>query len=299
MKRFHLINVIASFSVFAYTTLASGVTRLNQSGVKTQGELRSEEPTEPKQAKTERISKRSQYNLRLGASRVTFPELKYFDTFYGSSPTQFSISSDWQYYSSDFLNLGLGGQISYLTLTGKQKVNPDVSDPDPSQLQNAEGKLSLTLLPYQLLLTASIKPMGAGSFFTVDFWLGYEELYFQEVRLQSSNTSSKSSNKSSLSASKTPSTKASESTSNKSIVNTGWNNGVVAGVSLNFLLNKLGEKNIGSMKRSMGLGAIYISPYFEIVNKIGGNLLIAQQKSNKISFAHQNIGLAFTFKTAP
>ncbi|NRA43659.1 MAG: hypothetical protein HRU09_01755 [Oligoflexales bacterium] len=298
MKKF-CVNFVASLSIIAYSSYASGVTRLNQSDAKVNGEFSEDELVNSEESNSRQVGKKNHYNLRIGASRVSFPDVKYFEAFYGSTPTQFSISSDWQYYVSDYVNLGVGGQFSYLNIGGKQKINPDVSDPDPSELQNAEGKLSLTVLPYQLLLTASAKPFGSGSFLSIDFWLGYEELFYQEVRLQNSTTSAESTSTPSLNASDTPSKKTSQSSGGKSIVNTGWNNGVVAGVSLNFLINKLGEKSLGSMKRSMGLGAIYISPYFEMVSKIGSKLLIAQQKSNDISFAHQNIGLAFTFKTAP
>ena len=292
------LRFLASFALTIYSGLASGVTRLNQESSSSYGQLNIEESEQSNSDNKSSYSKKNHYNLRIGVSRVSFPDLKYFDAFYGSSPLQFSMSSDWQYFASSYLNLGVGGQLSYVNIGGKQKVNPSVSDPDPSELQDAEGKLSLTMLPYQILLTASIKPFGTGSFISVDFWLGYEELFYQEVRLQDSSTSSESNSSSTLFAN-TPSSKSSESTANKSIVNTGWNNGIVAGASINFLLNKLEEKNVGSMKRSMGLGAIYLSPYYEVVSKMGGKLLIAQQKSNNISFAHQNFGLAFTFKTSP
>ncbi|MFK7825687.1 MAG: hypothetical protein AB8G05_16160 [Oligoflexales bacterium] len=298
MKKYKL-KVMACLTVMACSSIASGVTRLNEENPDSYGKLNGIESDATGNVNNGYASKKNHYNLRIGVSKVSFPEVNYFEAFYGSSPLQFSMSSDWQYFATSFLNLGIGGQLSYVNIGGKQKVNPNVSDPDPGELQDAEGKLSLTMIPYQILLTASFKPFGTGSFLSVDFWLGYEELFYQEVRLQSSPTSGEPTSSSALNAVSTPSSKSSNSTANKSIVNTGWNNGIVAGVSLNFLLNKLEEKNVGSMKRSMGLGAIYLSPYFEVVNKLGGKLLIAQQDSNDISFAHRNIGLAFTFKTAP
>lgn len=300
MRRFHL-RIFACLTFFNFASSSYGVTRLNQNNQIGYENLEGQDSeTEPESNASNKASRRNHYNLRVAVSQASFPDIRYFDAFYGSSPVQFGISSDWQYYSSPYLNLGVGGQFSYLNVGGKQKVNPNVSDPDPSELEDASGKLSLTLLPYQFVLSASVKPFGDGSFVAIDFWLGYEELYFQEVRVQSNTGSSENSNGILRRANAdSPSTKSSETSSNKSIINTGWNNGLVLGASINFLINKLEEKSVGSMRRSIGFGAIYVSPFIEIVSKLGGNLLIAQQKSNNISFAHQNIGIAFTFKTAP
>jgi hypothetical protein len=64
----------------------------------------------------------------------------------------------------------------------------------------------------------------------------------------------------------------------------------VTGFALNILLNGLDESSVNSMRSSLGIGSLYLSPYIEIIK---------QQKTGEsdLNFDRKNIGIAFTFES--
>ena len=72
------------------------------------------------------------------------------------------------------------------------------------------------------------------------------------------------------------------------LTNKGWKNGTVVGASANILLNPIDESAAASMRGSMGLGYIYLSPYMEIVRT---------SSKEGASFGRTTYGLGFTFET--
>lgn len=273
--------------LFLFCTLlpsANAVTRLGETKYTLMDQAKAEDAQNAPETYHE-----PQYSVKIAVGKPTFSsDLKYYEEFYGSTKPFFSLFLSRDYYRTDSLSLGWGAQFGYYKADGSQMQTPKVSEPDT--LEKADGKTSLTLIPYQLLLTASYRPMGKHSWLSIDTWLGYEELYFQEVRNEGSTTSSSSIGDTS--------SKKKDTTSQKRAINSGWHSGVVIGASFNFLLNSLDEKNTRSLKRGVGFGGIYMSPFFETVLDMGSRVYIAGKESSKVTFARQTFGLAFTFTTS-
>ena len=232
----------------------------------------------------------SPYKLKFGVANITFPEVKYFEAFYEPAKS-FLIGTDFNLLSSYFLTLGVGAELEYFSTTGQQKKLAGVSlDDENTKLESTPGALKLTLLPYKFNVTASLRPFGPNSIISFDVWGGYQELYFEELRTYDNN----SLNVASRSKQSIP-----DSTNAKQYVNKGWNTFLGLGASINLLLNPLDEKSTRSLERTMGFKYIYLSPFYEQTQKLDQTAFIAQQKSSQISFAHENIGLAFTFLSSP
>lgn len=263
---------------------ANGVTRLGESNYTLMDQAKAEDARNAPEEYHE-----PQYSVKIAVGKPSFSsDLKYYEEFYGSTKPFFSLFLSRDYFRSEALSLGWGVQFGYYKASGNQMQTPKVSEPDT--LDKAEGKTSLTLIPYQLLLTAGYRPMGKHSWLSLEAWLGYEELYFQEVRSEGGTTGSGSI--------KGTSSKKDDTSSQKRAINSGWHNGVVVGASANFLLNSLDEKNSRSLKRGVGFGGIYLSPFYEMVLDMGSRVYIAGKESSKVTFARQTFGLAFTFTTS-
>ena len=79
-----------------------------------------------------------------------------------------------------------------------------------------------------------------------------------------------------------------DSDDNDPLTNKGWSDGTVLGFSANFLLNPLDETSVRSMRNSMGIGAVYLSPFMEVVTAL---------KPEGLSFGRSSMGVGFTFET--
>jgi len=77
-------------------------------------------------------------------------------------------------------------------------------------------------------------------------------------------------------------------TSDTSLTNRGWSHASVIGASANILLNPLDEESSNSMRGSMGIGSIYLSPFMEIARTL--------DKSG-VKFGRTSFGLGFTFES--
>ena len=255
-------------------------------------------PEEPqndhKQAGGKQASKSSQYILKLGVGRPVFsPELQYYEEFYGSPGLSFTMFFNQGYELFSGLSVGLGTQFSFYRVEGSQMQKPEVSAPD--SFIKSDGKSSLTLLPYQLLLTASYTPWSE-AWFSVDLWGGYEELYFQEIRMTATQdgTSELPANSQQLATAQQPSKK----TNNKQrFINSGWNHGIAIGVAVNFRLNGLEQRSGQTLKQATSLGEIHLSPYYETILNLAGKVIIAGKESSVVTFARQTYGLTFSFRT--
>lgn len=240
------------------------------------------------------------YSIQLGAAKPSFSsDLKYYKEFYGTPKFMGELGIEYRFFNTDYLSVGVGGRFSHYSADGHQKKKPSVDQPEVGDLTNAEGKLSLTLVPYQINLNAEIRPFGNKSWISLSTWLGYEELFWQEVRMEESETVD--SNDENAFRGKTfafaeDSTEDKEEES-KRITNTGWNHGMVFGASINFLLNPLDDRSVKSMKESTGLGRIFLSPYFQVTSKMSGKLLLARKDSSQVSFSRQTFGIALTFSS--
>ena len=219
------------------------------------------------------------YDLRLSYSRPEFTKLKYYDDLYGPPSWYPSFGVGKRLFGiSSILSTSAEFRVGYYSdmgFTGKRNVGDKV--PTTEHLEKDDGELELVLMPYQLMFRMQISPFVA-KYVLLDAWVGYEELYFQESRLAkgSSNGSGQA----------------------QSIVNMGWHNSLVVGGAMKLLLNHLDEASIGTLTRSLGIGFVYLAPYYEYVEALkGSKVFIANKKSSTVKFSRQTFGLSFIFES--
>lgn len=225
------------------------------------------------------------YRVRVGMARPKFDDgLKLYEELYGDPNWYPTLSADW--FAWDwYATLGLSFRAGYYTAGGhasKVVAGQDKTDIDDSNYEkDSNGPTTLTLLPLQVALTAEITPFQ-GKWLVLDGWIGYERLYWQEVRASSSVDDT---------ASIRFATADDDDAEDDALTNKGWKNATVIGVSANILLNPVDEGAAASMRGSMGLGYIYLSPFMEIVRTT------ATDKKDKASFGRTSYGIGFTFES--
>lgn len=224
------------------------------------------------------------YRVRVSVARPNFNDgIKGYEKFYGSPHWYPQVGADW--FAWDwYATLGLSFRMGYYTADGhaaKKKAgvssttpNKDLSVDDIEQ--DPSSSTSLTLVPFQACIAAEFTPFTR-KWLVLDGWFGLERMYIQEVR--NATTKAKAA---AVDGQGTGS-------SDDALTNHTWKNSTVVGVAANISLNGLDERSTQSMRGSMGLSSIYLSPFMEIVR--------SPDKSG-ISFGRTVLGLAFTFESA-
>ena len=217
------------------------------------------------------------YRIRVGAANPTFTEnLKYYKELYGSPSVYPVFGADW--FAWDwYITFGISLKTGFYTADGRAvKPTGSRSDISPDNLtKDTTSSTVLTLIPTQLALAAEFTPFPQ-KWLVVDGWYGAERLYFQEVR-SGAQTKTGQSLLSPLAVGST----------DDALTNKGFKSSMVSGVAVNILLNALDEQSSQSMRGSMGLASIYLSPYVEFV----------RQSSSGVDFSRVNRGITFTFET--
>lgn len=219
------------------------------------------------------------YRVRIAAARPKFDDgLKFYHELYGNPSVYPSFVADW--FAWDwYATLGLSFRMGFYSADGytaKEVPGKAIKDIEASDIEkDKNGPASLTLIPLQIALTAEMTPF-AKKWVVLDGWVGVERLYWQVVRTTKS--------KSSTALIET----AADSDDGDALTNKGWKNASVLGGSVNILLNGIDESSAASMRGSMGLGYIYLSPFIEIVRTTS---------KDGISFGRSSIGVGFTFES--
>jgi len=210
------------------------------------------------------------FRIRLGILKTNFTdEKKFYQKLYGEPSKNISFGVDFNILRK-YVAAGIGLKIGYFIDQGKAGKT-SVSNPTVDDITVDEnGKLELTLIPLQLTGTVQFSPFPV-KYLTVDGWAGAEFLRFQEVRLVSQSTEQEG------------------ESSTAPITNKGTRTSMVTGVALNILLNGLDQASVYSMRSTMGLGAIYLSPFVEVVSELGSG--------TGVNFDRTNIGISFTFES--
>lgn len=215
------------------------------------------------------------YRVRFGFARPEFDKLEFYDNLYGRESWYPTLAADWFFWDW-YATLGLSFRGGFYTAQGKaaKKIDKPLSDvSDSDVVKDSNSTTNLTLLPFQVCFTAEITPLRR-KWLVVDGYVGYEYLYWQEVRSSGASSSSAV-------------IVAEEAAEDDSLTNRGSQKGTIVGVSANILLNGLDEASANSMRGSMGLGNIYLSPFMEI----------ARTFSARPDFSRKTMGLGFTFES--
>ena len=149
-----------------------------------------------------------------------------------------------------------------------------ITDADCDQFIASDEISKLTMIPLGVHTGVRFSPFDR-RYIGLSAWLGYEEMYFQEVRSPGEESSSG-----------TPS------------INTGWVGAMKAGASVDFLINFLDQKTASALGYTTDFRFIYVSLFSEIHTDLGSDrLLITTRKNSPVSFARQTYGLSFIFET--
>lgn len=215
---------------------------------------------------------------------------KYYKKLYSNTNSFYFLQFEQKVFHHPFFSLGVGGKLSFYQDSGKQvEAKSGGTEPEDLTFPNSGGGLSLTLIPYQVQLLFQFSPLGESSFFNIDVWGGYEELYFQEVRTQAGGSDASSAALLAAAAFNQ------ESTSSKSLISTGWNAGFSYGIALNLRLTALDEKSVRSMSKTLGFRSVYLSPFLEKVQSAGNRVHIAGKKASEVKFFRTSMGIGLTF----
>jgi hypothetical protein len=243
------------------------------------------------------------YRIRIAAAKPRFDELEFYDDLYGDEKAYPQFQADW--FAWDwYATLGLSFRFAYYSAEGHaakankpkdQVVESDFDGAEPPAKRDKAGPTTLTLVPLQLLGAAQFTPFDR-KWMVVDAYAGLEYLYWQEVRTkaQSSTSSTATGSGAGTDTGGTGTSPAaamllaeSEGDDDDGYTNTGFKTASVFGVGLNILLNGLDERSVASMRGSMGLGYVYLSPFIEVVKQLDGGA----------SFSRSVIGVGFTFES--
>ena len=228
------------------------------------------------------------YELNLGVGKPTFNNLKEYNELYGQTTYYPSFAVTYKLGRLPYTIFGAGIKLSFYSANGHAvRESGGQFTVDPS------GPTSLTLFPYQIYLSAQVLPFN-NRYVVFNFSLGYEELYYEEVRLQSISTAT------STQTTTTPTTtpKANTAQPAQDLVNSGWNKSLSFSIAVDFLLNQFDEKSPKSLAAVTGLGFIYVAPFVEFTTSLGGGrLFLSQQNASSVNFSRTTYGILFMFET--
>lgn len=241
------------------------------------------------------------YRIRIAAARPHFDELEFYDDLYGDEKAYPQFQADW--FAWDwYATLGLSFRFAYYSAEGHaakankpkdQVVESDFDGAEPPAKPDEAGPTTLTLVPLQLLGAAQFTPFDR-KWIVVDAYAGLEYLYWQEVRTKAQSSTPSPTTGTGTGTGGTGSSPAAamllaetEGDDDDGYTNTGFKTASVFGVGLNILLNGLDERSVASMRGSMGLGYVYLSPFIEVVRQLGDGA----------SFSRSVVGVGFTFES--
>ena len=216
------------------------------------------------------------YRMRLALAKPTFSsDLRFYSKLYGDTVFYPSFGMNYLLWGGQF-STGFGFHASYYTDVGSPAKKVLVDNPTDSEVELAKGRVSLTLVPYQFVFFAQYAPRGKFLFF--DTWLGYEELFMQEVRLTEGEA-------------------ASAENSASPTITTGWTTNLTFGVAGNILLNSLDRKSMASMRRVEGFSRIYFTPFFELATPVAlPRVLVAGKLPAVPKLGRLSVGFGLTYE---
>lgn len=215
------------------------------------------------------------YEMNISINRIRFTEIApLYDKFYGSPSDHITLGVDW--YPFDFwITAGLGAKIGFFSDSGSTSTNrrADNDNSGASVKLKENSKSQLIMYPFQFLLKVQATPFSK-KYVKFAGWGGVEYAYWRETKLKS-DEDKKTLNKNQDEEEKTLSTN-------------GTKDNIVIGGALHLLLNPLDETSVNSMNDTLGIGSVYLSPFYEIIK---------QRNASGMNLSRQVIGLGFSFET--
>ncbi|MCX6117042.1 MAG: hypothetical protein NT027_05850 [Proteobacteria bacterium] len=219
--------------------------------------------------------------IQLGLNKPTFTEKgTLLEKLYGKPREYFSFGVDWFPFDG-WVSPGISGKIGGFSWTGKAAKAADRSQPisESNLTVDENSKAVLLFVPLQLAAKVQMTPFKK-KWLIFDAWFGYEYGWWQETRPEDSDSAS---------GATTAALLADAETEQKPVLTSkGVNNALIFGGSAHILISWLDEKSSRSMRETMGLSSIYLTPFFESVKST---------KTGGYTFGRNLFGLGFTFES--
>ncbi len=227
------------------------------------------------------------YEFSIGLSKPTFSKINHYSELFGQTSYYPSFAATYKLVYMPYMTLGVGFKFSYYTDQGRPARVRDDGEIYPDE----RAESNLTLVPYQIFLSGQMTPFNS-RYVVLNAWLGYEELYYEDVRMNKTQSATTTTTTTTANTSTT----TTEATQNE--INSGWNKSLTFGVAVNFLLNPFDENSASSLRQSTGLRFIYVAPFAEFTSTLsGGRTFITQQLTSPVDFARTSYGVLFMFET--
>lgn len=230
------------------------------------------------------------YKVHLGFAKPSFTnKIKGYDKLYGSEVGYPSFAVDHFLFRGTHFACGYNFKIAHYGASGHAALKSQ------TEVVKAPERTSLTLIPYHLAFVGEWSPLSHHSL-VFSFWTGYEELYFQEVRMDSASMPPRGWLLTGFDA--FPSRFSSATLSSGHFINSGWNTHLVFGMQAHISITGLDPQHSRSLNRAMGLKNIYVAPFIEVASSMGlQRTLLGGRKVSSADFARTSLGLAFTFES--
>jgi hypothetical protein len=209
--------------------------------------------------------------VRLTFGRPKFDDgQEFYDDLYGNPKILPEIQGDW--FAWDwYVTMGVSVSIGLYQADGHPAKGSSVSGDEVEKDEN--GSTTLTFIPLQYAFIMQGTPLP-WKWVVFDAWIGQEMTFWQEVRHDDSAAAM-------LTLQETSSDEGNLTNKGKT------KDATVVGGAVNLMLNGLDEQSAASMRGSMGLGAVYLTGFVEIV----------RTRSSGVSFGRTTAGIGFTFES--
>ena len=234
-----------------------------------------------KKKKIANMIKPRRWGVSFGLSNaLKYSELNGYKKYYGKAPLAPFVKSFSSLYTNTHFSLRSFLMFGYSQVSGKQFSLGQNKDLVPIE----GSSLRLTQVPVSLGLSTFVKLVPT---WPVDLSLSfaYQNLFYEETRVAKAGKN------------RDFNTTSENQVAGGSYRNKGWAHGFVLGGSFRVLMNRLGKKEVRSLKRVLGLGNVYFAIFYQQVTNMSGKAAFIGPKVTPLSFARQEVGIEFSFES--
>jgi hypothetical protein len=217
------------------------------------------------------------YKIGIGLLRPDFNDgLVGYEETYANVSWYPSIQVDWMPF--EFYRMALGLKFAMGMYKDEGRAIRTAEETEAPTGRDDSSRTNLLLLPLTAAINFTANPFSQ-RWIGFDAWAGIEYLYYQETR-----------------STETPAAPTTQPAARlrpiggdvSAIANKAWKRNSLYGVSVNLLLNWMDQGSPNSMRGSLGLGYVYLSPFIQVSQSMD---------DRGASFGRQEFGIAFRFES--
>jgi hypothetical protein len=217
------------------------------------------------------------YKIGIGLLRPDFNDgLIGYEETYANVSWYPAMQVDWM--PLEFYRMALGLKFSMGMYKDEGRAIRTSEEDETAAARDDSSRTNLLLLPLAAAVNFTANPFSQ-RWVGFDAWAGIEYLYYQETR----GTDAPAPTTTPTAARQRPIWGDLHAIANKA-----WKRNSVYGVSVNLLLNWMDAGGPNSMRGSLGLGYVYLSPFVQISQSLD---------DRGASFGRQELGIAFRFES--